>query len=237
LAQITLGMPSSKDGVNVASRIAAFERLSSLRGHRLLDFGCGSGVYTVKLAVGFDEVCGVDVEERRLDLARDRAVAAGRSIDFRLANSKLPWPDGHFDVVTMIEVLEHVADEELALSEIRRVLSADGRFFISVPNRLFPLELHSLRVRGRAVNPRMMPFLPWVPPAHSHFSEARSYTYRSIRMRLLSMGFAVSAPEYVMPGFESSTSLGRFVNPITSAVDRSALRCFGMCVLMVARPL
>ena len=60
-------------------------------------------------------------------------------------------PDAHFDVVSTIEVLEHVRDVDMAMSEIVRVLKPGGALLVSVPNRYFPFETHLVKFGRRQV--------------------------------------------------------------------------------------
>ena len=164
----------------------------------------------------FDKTMGIDVIPSRIEDARHRAIDAGLNAEFQTVEGNLPWEDGHFDVVTMIEVLEHVEDERGSLAEVRRVLSKSGRLYLSVPNRYFPFETHGLRIGDHMVQHKV-PFVSWIPPLHRRICEARTYTYSSLTRLLQSCGFTVSRPEYIMPPYESSPTADRWLGPITSA--------------------
>ena len=224
------------DGSNVTARLDAFERLSPLRGKRLLDFGCGNGIYTIKMGSRFTETAGIDVLPGHIEEARQRALEAGVTVDLRTVEGSLPWADGYFDAVTMIEVLEHVEDEYDSLTEIRRVMSGDGRLYVSVPNRYFPFETHGMHLGDRYVQ-HNVPFITWIPPLHRRVSEARSYTYSSLKRLLEDVGFIVSAPQYIMPPFEKSPIARKLIAPVSEWLETSPLRSFGVSVLVVARPL
>ena len=96
-------------------------------GVRLLDAGCGSGEL-LRLAVDRGAtVAGCDPSPAMLDIAARSAPEA----DLRTAGLEaLPWPDGAFDVVTTVNAL-HLADEEPALAEVRRVLAPGGLLAIA----------------------------------------------------------------------------------------------------------
>jgi SAM-dependent methyltransferase len=184
----------------------------------------------------FAETAGVDVVPSHVDDAKRRALEAGLATDFRAVEGTLPWADGYFDTVTLIEVLEHVEDEYDSLTEIRRVLSKDGRLYVSVPNRYFPFETHGMLIGDHFVQ-HNVPFITWIPPLHRRISEARSYTYSSLKRLLEEVGFMVSAPEYIMPPFEKSPLAQKWFAPVAERVETSFLRGFGVSVLVVARPL
>jgi 2-polyprenyl-3-methyl-5-hydroxy-6-metoxy-1,4-benzoquinol methylase len=111
-------------------------RSSFLREHvaprqRVLDVGCGEGVFAAELAAAGAEVLGIDVAEEPLRRARARHP----ELDLRLVDGDGPWPlpDAAFDVVWAGEVIEHVADTGAWLSEVRRVLRSRGSLLISTP--------------------------------------------------------------------------------------------------------
>lgn len=106
--------------------------LSSVRvGDRVLDLGCGAGVFT-SIAVGAGaSAVGADIAEAALRRAR----TAFPDLDFRLVpiDGPLPFEDCSFDVLWASQVIEHVADTARWLSEARRVLVPRGRLLITTP--------------------------------------------------------------------------------------------------------
>jgi ubiquinone/menaquinone biosynthesis C-methylase UbiE len=101
----------------------------------VLDLGCGSGHGSMILQRHAAQVWGMDIAPEALHFAANRMPPlAGRL--FVGDSQALAFPDEQFDVVCAIEVIEHVADAALLLSEIRRILRPGGKCFISTPNRL-----------------------------------------------------------------------------------------------------
>jgi 2-polyprenyl-3-methyl-5-hydroxy-6-metoxy-1,4-benzoquinol methylase len=100
-------------------------------GDRVLDVGCGEGRFAAELARAGAEVVGIDVAEEPLRRAR----ALHPQLDLRLLDGEAAWalPDASFDVVWGGEVIEHVADTEAWLSEVRRLLRPGGRLLLSTP--------------------------------------------------------------------------------------------------------
>lgn len=99
---------------------------------RVLDLGCGDGRFTELIAQAGAEVVGVEVAEAALARARRRAP----TLDFRLApiDGALPLPDNDVQLVWASEVIEHVSDTAVWLSEVRRVLAPGGRLLITTPS-------------------------------------------------------------------------------------------------------
>jgi len=106
-----------------------------LRGdERILDVGCGPGVSTLELAklLPKGEVIGVDITERMLELARQRAEAHRlKNIKFLREDAmSLSFPDGSFDVVFSSYLLPWVPQVDQAISEMQRVLKVGGKIGI-----------------------------------------------------------------------------------------------------------
>jgi SAM-dependent methyltransferase len=100
-------------------------------GERVLDLGCGAGRFVAALGEAGAEPVGVELAEAALERARRNAPGA----DLRLLepDGSLPLEHGSVDLVWCSEVLEHVADTEHLLLEVRRVLRPGGRLLATVP--------------------------------------------------------------------------------------------------------
>ena len=110
------------------------ESLKPLAGKRALDVGCGAGLLAEPLARLGAEVTGVDAAAETVAAARGHAAGAGLAIDYRqgeLAGMEL----GTFDLVTAMEVIEHVADKLAFVAQLAAHLAPDGLLVISTPNR------------------------------------------------------------------------------------------------------
>ncbi len=104
------------------------------RDRDILDVACGVGYGASILArVGARHVLGVDVSPEAIGEARARAGEVAEFIVGDLHN--IPCEDRSFDLVTCFETIEHVADPNRALAELRRVLRDDGILLLSSPNR------------------------------------------------------------------------------------------------------
>jgi SAM-dependent methyltransferase len=99
---------------------------------RLLDYGCGAGAVLARVADRAAESWGVDVDADRLERARAKTSADIRRI---IPGEPLPFSDGSFDTILIIEVIEHVPDERPILQELLRVLAPGGRLLLTTPHR------------------------------------------------------------------------------------------------------
>jgi ubiquinone/menaquinone biosynthesis C-methylase UbiE len=189
------------------------------------------------MAERFARVEAIDVEPVRLKVFAERLVGSSVSdrVGLSLASAEtMPYRTSTFDVVTAIEVLEHIPDLDAALAEVYRVLRPGGWFFVTGPNRYFPLESHGPLIRGRRHSPSRVPFLPWVRPLHRRWSDARSFTVRSLGRMIRDHGFESRGHAYLMPPFDRSP-VGKRIKPLTDALERTPLRVFGLTLLIVSR--
>ena len=122
-------------GMDRTTRQAAqLTRLLHSLGRRavVLDLGCGDGSSTRLLqdAAPDHEFIGVDWSISALDRARSRGIAVVRGD----LTGRLPFEEGHADVVVLGEVIEHLVDPDHTMDEIRRVLHPGGHLLLSTPN-------------------------------------------------------------------------------------------------------
>jgi len=105
------------------------------RNMRVLDYGCGSGYGSARLASTAASVCGVDVAEDAVEHARRTFQHANLSYRCIDPEAALPFPSGSFDTVLSFQVFEHVARPDQYLGEIRRVLIPGGHLVLVTPDR------------------------------------------------------------------------------------------------------
>jgi len=116
----------------LASFIEDICRCVTDRRPRILDVGCGTGANLLMLSK-FGDAEGVDVSEDALAFCRERGLE-----NVKLgAAEQLPYEDGTFDLVTALDVVEHLDDDLAGLREMRRVLRPGGRVLLFVPTFMF----------------------------------------------------------------------------------------------------
>lgn len=100
---------------------------------RVFDFGCNAGFFAGELdRVGFDAY-GADISEEAIAFGRSNGI---KNL-FVTVGKRLPFPDGHFDAVLALDVLEHIEHDLGALEELRRVLRPGGIIIVTVPAFMF----------------------------------------------------------------------------------------------------
>lgn len=106
-------------------------------GKDVLDYGCGSGYGSHRLASRCRSIVGIDVAEDAVEYAKSKYQAENlQFLHVRPAEEgELPFPDGSFDTVTSFQVIEHVEDVPGYLREVSRVLRPGGVFVCATPDR------------------------------------------------------------------------------------------------------
>lgn len=105
-----------------------------LAGRSALDVGCGAGLLTEPLARLGAKVCGLDAAAENVAAASAHAAAVGLDIDYR--NVGIETLQGEtFDLVTSMEVIEHVTDPAQFIAGLERALAPGGLMLLSTPNR------------------------------------------------------------------------------------------------------
>jgi 2-polyprenyl-6-hydroxyphenyl methylase/3-demethylubiquinone-9 3-methyltransferase len=120
-----------------ALRFAWIAERATLRGARALDVGCGGGLLSESLARAGADVVGVDLAPGLLDVARLHLYESGLKVDYREigAEALADAEPATFDVVTCMEMLEHVPDPASVIAACARLLKPGGRLFVSTINR------------------------------------------------------------------------------------------------------
>ena len=110
-----------------------------LAGARALDVGCGGGLLAESLARAGAVVTAIDLAPTMIETARLHALDSGLTIDYQVESAErvLATKPGKFDVVTCMEMLEHVPDPAQTVEVLGKLVAPGGDVFISTINRNF----------------------------------------------------------------------------------------------------
>jgi len=112
------------------------------KGIKVLDVGCGGGLACEFLAKLGANVSGIDLSINSIKAAQEHAKSSNLEINYQCGVAEnLPYNENTFDIVLCFDVLEHVADLKIVISEIYRVLKKDGIFLFDTVNRTFKSKL------------------------------------------------------------------------------------------------
>lgn len=157
-------------GSKPAGYYEAFLEVPLREGDRILDWGCGLGLFLSTVAslpiASSLSLHGIDLLPDSVEASRQRVPSA----DIRLMEppgSTAPWPDATFDRVFLLDVIEHSRQPLELLAEIHRILKPGGRLTISTPDRLaFYKRPGQGRLRSIGFNLRRLMGREWVDPTH-----------------------------------------------------------------------
>jgi 2-polyprenyl-6-hydroxyphenyl methylase/3-demethylubiquinone-9 3-methyltransferase len=119
-------------------RLAHIEKLAGgLAGKRVLDVGCGGGILAEAMAARSANVTGIDLSARALTVARLHALEVGSTVEYRdlSAEDLAAESPQAFDVVTCMEMLEHVPQPASVVRACATLVKPGGRVFFSTLNR------------------------------------------------------------------------------------------------------
>ena len=118
-------------------RLAYIKRHTTLHGRDVLDVGCGGGLLSEAMALEGASVTGIDLSTQSLDVARLHALETGVEITYRdvAVESLAEELPGAFDVVTCMEMLEHVPDPASVVAACARLVRPGGHVYFSTLNR------------------------------------------------------------------------------------------------------
>jgi 2-polyprenyl-6-hydroxyphenyl methylase / 3-demethylubiquinone-9 3-methyltransferase len=118
-------------------RLDFIHQLADLAGKKVLDVGCGGGILSEAMAQLGATVTGIDLGEKALNVAKLHSLESGLNIDYQLisAEALADQQAARFDVVTCMEMLEHVPDPISIVQACARLVKPNGHVFFSTINR------------------------------------------------------------------------------------------------------
>ena len=118
-------------------RVGFIDRHAQLGGKRVLDVGCGGGILAESMAQRGADVTGIDMGEAPLKVAKLHGLESGVKVNYQRTTAEEFAAEhaGKFDVVTCMEMLEHVPDPASVVEACKRLVKPGGKVFFSTINR------------------------------------------------------------------------------------------------------
>ncbi|MSP85849.1 MAG: bifunctional 2-polyprenyl-6-hydroxyphenol methylase/3-demethylubiquinol 3-O-methyltransferase UbiG [Methylotenera sp.] len=118
-------------------RLQWIDRLAPLKGKRVLDVGCGGGILSESMSVKGADVTGIDLGEKALSVAKLHQLESGTKVNYQYISVEQLAAEqpASFDVVTCMEMLEHVPDPAAIVAACAKLVKPNGAVFFSTINR------------------------------------------------------------------------------------------------------
>ncbi|MEW5871195.1 MAG: class I SAM-dependent methyltransferase [Chloroflexota bacterium] len=227
------GEPSYVWRAGQTRRLEMILRHTGSQPGRILENGCGIGMYVEHLAHHSSQIIGLEYDPDRALEAGQRVAPLPQAHILCAAGERLPFPDSHFDLILSHEVLEHVQDDRQAVSEMVRVLRPGGRIVIFAPNRGYPFETHGIYWRGRYRfgNIPLVNYLPrpWRDRLAPH---VRIYTRRDLARLFDQQPVRFIERTTIFGAYDNiiarRPSIGKALRATLQFLEKTPLRSFGL---------
>jgi SAM-dependent methyltransferase len=210
-------------------RLAMILRAAGERIHgRVLENGCGVGMFAEKLAEHGGTVIGLEYDFERAAEAHTRAPQI-----INAAGEYLPFPKASFDLILSHEVIEHVQDDRAAIREMVRALRPGGRIVLFCPNRGYPFETHGIYWRG-TYHFGNIPLVNWLPRrwrdklaphVEIYTGSDLARLFHGLPVRIVERTIIFGAYDNIIARFGR---FGRILRGILQFLERTPLRIFGL---------
>ena len=195
---------------------------------RILENGCGVGMYVEKLSGFGSRVIGLEYDFER---AREAHIRSEEIIN--AAGEFIPLPASAFDLVLSHEVIEHVRDDRAAIREMMRVLKPGGRAVIFCPNRGYPFETHGIYWKGKYYfgNKPFVNYLPrglrdkLVPHVRAYSRRDMQKLFDGLPVKFIERTVIFGAYDNLIARFGA---LGKIARAILQFLEATPLKYFGL---------
>ncbi len=118
-------------------RLDYISQKTPLAGKQVIDIGCGGGILSESMALKGAHVTGIDMNKSVIDVAKLHQLESGTQVEYRViaAEEMARERPGHYDIVTCLEMLEHVPDPASIIKACATLVKPGGHVFFSTLNR------------------------------------------------------------------------------------------------------
>ena len=212
---------------------------------RILENGCGVGMYVEHLSTFGGKVIGLEYDFERAAEARRNSLHI-----INAAGESLPLPSGRFDLILSHEVLEHVQNDRASIREMVRALRSPdpasgkvgGRIVLFAPNRGYPFETHGIYWKGKYYfgNKLFVNYLPRIlrdklaPHVRVYSKQDLQKLFKGLPVRFIERTIIFGAYDNIIVRFGS---LGKILRNILQFLEKTPLKIFGLSHFWVVEKL
>lgn len=195
---------------------------------RILENGCGVGIYVDKLSLNGGDVFGLEFDRQR---AFEVGSKFGKVVNG--ASENLPYKNNSFDLILSHEVIEHVADDRKAVEQMVRVLKPEGRIALFCPNRGYPFETHGIMWKGDYKFGNIL-FVNYLPRKlrNKLAPHVRVYSRKDLSDLFKGMDVKVICKKILFGGYDNIIAhrpgLGKMLRSILHFLEKTPLKLFGL---------
>ena len=195
---------------------------------KILENGCGVGMYVEHLSPFGGEVIGLEYDFERAAEAHTNSPHIING-----AGEFLPLPSGTFDLILSHEVIEHVQDDRAAICEMVRTLRPGGRIALFCPNRGYPFETHGIYWNGKYHFGNKL-FVNYLPRSLRDKLAPHVRVYSTNDLRKLFEGLPISFVErtIIFGAYDNIIArfgpLGKFLRGGLQFLEKTPLKIFGL---------
>ena len=203
---------------------------------RILENGCGVGMYVERLSPFGGTVIGLEYDFDRAHEARTRSPfilnAAGEFLPL-LSGTLRQAQGGAFDLILSHEVIEHVQDDRAAIREMIRVLKPGGRLVLFCPNRGYPVETHGIYWKGKYYFGNKL-FINYLPRKlrDKLAPHVRVYSKRDLELLLADLPIRYIEQTVIFGAYDNIIArfgvLGKFLRGTLQFLEKTPLRILGI---------
>lgn len=240
-----LGKPGEIFSAGFQRRLNKLTKLIDLRDKKILDVGCGEGVWLEKFTefTTPEYVYGTEYDHEQVVMLKQSDSAVLNKCHIPTSNieecgaEQMPFPNDMFDIVFCHEVLEHVQDDQQSVNEMVRVLKPGGKLIIFTPNRAWPFEQHGMFWRGKYYWGNI-PLLPWLPFLYKYLApHVRNYSNRKLESLFKGLQVKIIYHKHVFPGFDGAVRRLGFVGKLIQwkfhLLEKTPLEWFGISHFLI----
>lgn len=204
---------------------------------RILENGCGVGMYAEHLTRFGGEVLGLEYDLERATEARKNSLHI-----FNAASESVPLPISAFDLILSHEVIEHVQNDRAAVQEMIRTLKPGGRVVLFAPNRGYPFETHGIYWKGKYHfgNKLFVNYLPrslrdkLAPHVRVYSKRELQKLFDGLPVKFIEQTIIFGAYDNIIARFGA---LGKFLRGVLQFLEKTPLKIFGLSHFLVVEKL